>query len=105
MSGLPPLPLQDSKGFWVTSDSLLIGFIWHLLRTLESHCVSGGRSQPSVFSDKKKYWQNQGIISAEVARSSDVFIKHNFDRHDGLVPLWATVEVMSFGSLSKTVKN
>ena len=34
-----------------------------------------------------------------------MFIKHNFDRHDGLVPLWATVEVMSFGSLSKTVKN
>lgn len=62
-------------------------------------------NDPSVFSDKQKYWQNQGIISAEVARSSDVFIKHNFDRHDGLVPLWATVEVMSFGSLSKTVKN
>ena len=45
MSGSPPLPLQDSIGFLVPNDSLFIDFIWHLLCTLESHCVSGGRSQ------------------------------------------------------------
>ena len=38
--------------------------------------------------------------------SNDVFIKHNFDNHDGEVPvLWATVEVLSFGMLSKIIKN
>ena len=31
------------------SDSLFIDFIWHLLRTMESHCVSGGRSQKDGF--------------------------------------------------------
>ena len=34
-----------------------------------------------------------------------VFIKHNFDNHDGEVPVWAAVEVLSFGTLSKIIKN
>ena len=59
----------------------------------------------AIFADKKKYWDNLGSISREIARSNDVFIKHNFENHDGEIPLWAAVEVMSFGTLSKTVKN
>jgi abortive infection bacteriophage resistance protein len=60
---------------------------------------------PSVFSDKEKYWKNRSAIASEIARSNDVFILHNFDNHDGAVPLWAVVEVISFGTLSKTIKN
>lgn len=59
----------------------------------------------AVFDDKKLYWQNLGVISGEIARSNDVFIRHNFQNHDGEIPLWAAVEVMSFGTLSKTIKN
>lgn len=62
-------------------------------------------NDPVVFDDKKIYWQNMGTISSEIARSNDVFIKHNFDNHDGQIPLWAVVEIMSFGTLSKTIKN
>ena len=32
-------------------------------------------------------------VASEIARSNDVFIKHNFDNHDGEVPVWAAVEV------------
>ena len=60
---------------------------------------------PEVFDDKKNYWNNNGSLSQEIARSSDVFIKHNFDKHDGNIPVWAAVEIMSFGTLSKTIKN
>lgn len=60
---------------------------------------------PAVFDDKKNYWSNNGAISQEIARSSDVFIKHNFDKHEGNIPIWAAVEIMSFGTLSKTIKN
>lgn len=48
-------------------------------------------NDPTFFNDKKLYWQNNSTISSEVARSNDVFIKHNFDNHDGMVPLWAAV--------------
>lgn len=34
-----------------------------------------------------------------------MYIKHNFDNHDGEVPVWAVVEVLSFGTLSKIIKN
>lgn len=59
----------------------------------------------SVFKDKKSYWQNLSTLSSEIARSSDVFIAHNYDQHDGQIPIWAAVEVMSFGTLSKFIKN
>lgn len=59
----------------------------------------------SIFKDKKIYWQNISTIASEVARSNDVFIKHNFDNHEGEVPVWAIVEVLSFGTLSKIIKN
>lgn len=59
----------------------------------------------SVFKDKKKYWQNLSSISSEIARDNDVFIKHNFDKHEGEIPIWAVVEVISFGTLSKIIKN
>ena len=62
-------------------------------------------NDPSFFKDKEKYWKNQSSIASEIARSNDVFIKHNYDNHDGAIPLWATVEVMSFGTLSKVIKN
>lgn len=60
---------------------------------------------PSVFKDKQLYWRNQGSIASEIGRSNDVFIEHNFNNHDGAIPLWASVEVMSFGTLSKIIKN
>ncbi len=62
-------------------------------------------NDPSFFKDKEYYWKNQNSISIEIARSDDVFIKHNFDNHDGAIPLWASVEIMSFGTLSKLIKN
>lgn len=62
-------------------------------------------NDPSAFKDKRLYWKNQGTISSETSRSNDVFIEHNFQNHDGAIPLWATVEIMSFGTLSKTIKN
>lgn len=61
-------------------------------------------NDPSAFDSKSLYWKNQGSIAFEVVRSNDVFINHNFKNHDGAIPLWAAVEVMSFGTLSKVIK-
>lgn len=59
----------------------------------------------SIFKEKKTYWNNMSTIASEIARANDVFIKHNFDKHEGEVPVWAVVEVLSFGTLSKIIKN
>lgn len=60
---------------------------------------------PAIFENKRNYWTDISSISKEIARSSDVFIRHNFDKHEGNIPVWAAVEIMSFGTLSKMIKN
>ncbi len=60
---------------------------------------------PSIFKDKAIYWKNLGLLCSEINRSDEVFIKHNHINHDGQIPIWAAVEVMSFGNLSKFVSN
>lgn len=78
------------------------------VRLVESLLVHGEPlvlQDSSIFKEKKRYWQNMSTVASEIARSNDVFIKHNFDNHDGEVPVWAAVEVLSFGTLSKIIKN
>ena len=60
---------------------------------------------PLFFKDKAIFWRNTSSLSSEIARSTDVFISHNYTNHDGQIPIWAAVEVMSFGTLSKYIKN
>lgn len=60
---------------------------------------------PSIFKEKEKFWRNTSTLASEIARSNDVFITHHYNNHDGQIPLWAAVEVMSFGTLSKYIKN
>lgn len=77
----------------------------HLLDALLVHKDALVLYNPEYFADKKLYWQNLGTLAHEIVRSSDVFIQHNFNKHEGQIPVWAAVEVMSFGNLSKTIKN
>ncbi len=91
---------------------LLFGFISQIEVALRARLVNALLTyndalilnDPSVFDDKKSYWKNQGTIASEITRSYDVFITHNYKNHDGAVPLWAAVEIMSFGTLSKVIK-
>lgn len=60
---------------------------------------------PSIFRDKEKHWKNLSSLCNEINRSNEVFILHNYINHDGQIPIWAAVEVMSFGCLSKFISN
>ena len=60
---------------------------------------------PSNFKEKNKFWENYSSIASEIGRSSDHFIKHNYNNHDGVIPVWAILEVLQYGTLSKIIKN
>lgn len=77
----------------------------HLVEALLAYGDALILQDSSIFKEKKMYWKNMSAIASEISRSNDVFIKHNFDNHDGEVPVWAAVEVLSFGTLSKIIKN
>ena len=92
---------------------LIFGYISQIEVALRARLVNAFQpmleptalNAPSFFKNKEHYRKNQGAVSAEIARSSDVFIAHNFDNRDGAIPMWAVVEIMSFGTLSKMIKN
>lgn len=44
----------------------------------------------------KSLYAYNGCLSLEIVRSSDVFIKHNFDKH-----VWVAVEIMSLKKCSR----
>ena len=39
------------------------------------------------------------------SRKGELFIQHHFKKYDGVIPIWAVIEVISFGYLSKLYRN
>ena len=87
------------------STAIEVGLRVHLSEALLIHQDALALHDPQYFRDKKLFWKNVSTLSNEIARSNDVFISHNYRNHNGLIPIWAAVEVMSFGNLSKIIKN
>ena len=59
-----------------------IGFYRLRVRLVEALLIHGEPlilQDSSIFKEKKRYWQNMSTVASEIARSNDVFIKHNFD--------------------------
>lgn len=60
---------------------------------------------PRKFDDKEVFWENISYISKEIKRSKELSIRHNLNNKHGLIPIWAAIEVSSFGTLSKIITN
>lgn len=72
-----------------------ISFISHAMGYVDLQC----------FSEADLFMKNTGKIEYEISRSKEVFIEHYKDNYQKRVPVWAAVEVMSFGTLSKLFKS
>jgi abortive infection bacteriophage resistance protein len=60
----------------------------------------------SLFDDQQQYLRALGNLTGEIGRSREAFIKHLIDTYDETTPpIWAIVEVVSFGQLSKLYAN
>ena len=61
----------------------------------------------SLADKKSSFDENLENLKFEVSRSYEDFIKHHFDKYDvpSLPPAWKTLEVASFGTLSKLFRN
>ncbi len=60
-------------------------------------------SDTALFVDKSLAEKNLSVICSEVARSKEDFILDHYKKYDtpSLPPVWKTVEVLSFGTISK----
>ncbi len=65
------------------------------------------RKRKTKFSLKKEPSQHELLIrgiNRELKRSSEDFVSHHFEKHEGKFPVWAVTEIMSFGQLLKLIK-
>ena len=60
----------------------------------------------NLFKDQQKYLRTLGKLTSEIGRSREAFIGHLIDTYDETTPpIWAIVEVISFGQLSQFYAN
>nr|VFK11249.1 MAG: Abortive infection bacteriophage resistance protein [Candidatus Kentron sp. LPFa] len=85
--------------------SVRTGFSYHSSQRHGSH----PHLKPELFFDKGKYRENLAKLKDEVnrsQRSGEKFVRHFREKYDEpLPPIWAAVELMSFGQLSKWYGN
>lgn len=41
----------------------------------------------------------------QISRKGELFIQHHYKKYGGRIPIWAVIEVTSFGFLSKFYRN
>ncbi|MFY3791684.1 Abi family protein [Ureibacillus sp. MALMAid1270] len=48
---------------------------------------------------------NELDLLIDKSRKSELFVKHHFEKYEGVFPIWAAIEVASFGFISKFYRN
>lgn len=83
--------------------SLRTQFAYHLSH---NHQTAHPHLQPDIFSNTVIYATSLNNLEKDVRRSREDFIKHLVDKYsDPLPPVWAIVELLTMGQLSKWFSN
>lgn len=81
-------------------------FAYHLGHTYGPHALLDSALFQVSAHGRWTYAGNLRVLQGEVADSKEVFIQHLRNKYvDALPPVWATVEVMTLGELSKWYAN
>lgn len=87
-------------------ESIEIEFRTHFAYYLSHKYGAMGYLDSINFVNSKYHTKFIQELETEVYRNrEELFIKHHKIKYDGQVPLWAVVEIMSFGMLSKLYSN
>ena len=83
--------------------SIRTRWAYHLAHSHGSHAYM----DESIFDDDEKYSRCLQALEEEFDRSTETFVTHYFTKYNEpyLPPIWAAVEVMSLGQLSKWYSN
>lgn len=82
--------------------SLRTQWAYHLSQRYGPHA----HLNSGLFDDQNRYLSTLGSLAREIGRSRETFIQHLIDTYDETTPpIWAIVEVISFGQLSQFYAN
>ncbi len=75
---------------------------YHMAHQYGPHCYLDW----NLFSPRWNHFQRLGSLEREVAKSQETFIRHLHSTYEEpLPPIWALVEILTFGQLSQWYKN
>jgi abortive infection bacteriophage resistance protein len=68
---------------------------------------------PLGYEDKENFinekFHKESLVELDIlinkSRKGELFIEHHFQKYDGKIPVWAAIEITSFGFLSKFYRN
>lgn len=94
---------------------LLLGVLETIEIALRTHISyeTAHKFGPLGYKDKKNFinekfhQDSMGELNSLInkSRKGELFIQHHFKKYDGVIPIWAVIEVTSFGYLSKLYRN
>lgn len=83
-----------------------ISFRTHLAYYIGEHYGALGYENPLIFQNAGYFNEMKDAIARErKTQSKSPIVKHHDAKYGGSLPVWALVEVLSFGTLSKVYKN
>jgi len=84
-----------------------IAFRTHISYEIAHKLGPLGYKEKENFNDEKFHTELMDELNKMIKKSyrSELFIQHHFKKYGGQIPIWAVIEVTSFGFLSKFYKN
>ncbi|MFX3623767.1 MAG: Abi family protein [Ectobacillus sp.] len=88
-------------------ETIEIAFRTHISYEIAHKFGPMGYKNKENFIDEKFHRDSLEEIENLVkkSRKGELFIEHHFKKYDGQIPIWAVIEVTSFGFLSKLYRN
>lgn len=88
-------------------ETLEIAFRTHITYHIAHSYGPLGYENKEIFINDKFHADFLNKLKDELRKgqTSELFIRHHFERYNGKFPIWVAIEVISFGSLSKLYRN
>jgi len=87
-------------------ESFEIMFRTKLAYYLGEHYGALGYLDPINFENQEHHAENMAALEREMeTQSKSPIVKHHEEDYEGVLPIWAAVEILSFGTISKLYNN
>uniref|UniRef100_UPI0021473D7F Abi family protein n=1 Tax=Endozoicomonas sp. ONNA2 TaxID=2828741 RepID=UPI0021473D7F len=89
-----------------TKSCARFGAVYEISGLSHNHQTAHPHLKSDIFSDPVIYANSLHNLEKDIKRSKEDFIRHLFDKYsDSLPPVWAVVELLTMGQLSKWFGN
>lgn len=88
-------------------ETIEIAFRTHISYEIAHKLGPLGYLNKEKFINEKFHQESLGELEQLIkkSRKGELFIEHHFQKYEGIIPIWAAIEITSFGFISKLYRN